>query len=135
MIRDKKVKQHKYRIIRSIGEGGSGKVYQVLSLTHKDIFALKWIILRDNLDVENVKNEIKIMKELMDCRHVVNLCDSEITAKVAYMVMEYGSATLGHLIQSQIKRGWDITFFVYYWKQVRGFFLYLYLCVCVCVFY
>ncbi|KAG2237065.1 hypothetical protein INT48_001833, partial [Thamnidium elegans] len=112
------VKQHKYRIIRSIGEGGSGKVYQVLSLTHMDIFALKWIILRDDLDIENVKNEIKIMKVLMSCRHVINLCDSEITAKVAYMVMEYGSSNFGHLIQSQIKQGWDITFFKYYWKQM-----------------
>ncbi|GAA5798846.1 hypothetical protein HPULCUR_004252 [Helicostylum pulchrum] len=112
------VKQHKYRIIRSIGEGGSGKVYQVLSLTYMDIFALKWIILRDDIDKKNVLNEIKIMKELMSSRHVINLCDSEITEKVAYMVMEYGSLNFGHLIQSQIKEGWDIMFFGYYWKQM-----------------
>ncbi|KAI9359892.1 kinase-like domain-containing protein, partial [Pilaira anomala] len=112
------VNKLEYRIIMPIGEGGSGKVFLALSLKYTDIFALKWVSIRDDQDKQNVKNEIELMHALRKSPYIINLCDSEITPRVACMILEYGSTTFAELIEAQTRQKWDITFFKYYWKQM-----------------
>lgn len=109
----------------TIGEGGSGKVFLAFSLKYRDFFALKWVLLRDDQDKQNVKNEIELMFALRKSQNIIKLCDSEITPRVAYMVLEYGSKSFADIIKFQSTQEWDITFFKYYWRQVCILYMFL----------
>lgn len=100
-----------------MGEGGSGKVYQVFSNEHTDVFALKWVKVRNKEELDNVRNEMHFMRLLKDSGHTIHLYDHEITPQVVYMIMEYGELDFASLIKMQSSKEWDITFIRYFWKQ------------------
>ncbi|KAI7868649.1 kinase-like domain-containing protein [Mucor mucedo] len=108
----------KYLVLKPLGEGGSGKVFQVFSYEHTENFALKWVKVRNKEEMENVKNEIELMRLLEDSVHTITLFDSEFTPQVVLMIMEYGEMDFATLIKIKSLSPWDIDFIRYYWKQM-----------------
>lgn len=104
--------------MKEVGRGSSGKVFQVMSHTYHQIYALKWIEVKRQDDRQSIMNEIALLRSLDEEDNIVSLLDHLTTPSVIYMVMEYGEIDLAHLIQKQTKKKWDVNFIRYYWNQV-----------------
>lgn len=104
-------------MLKPVGEGGSGKVFLVFSFEHTETFALKWVKVKGKEELENVKNEMGLMRLLKESEHTIKLLDHEITPQVVYMIMEYGELDFSALIKMKSHGKWDIAFIRYYWKQ------------------
>ncbi|KAG1457079.1 hypothetical protein G6F46_000782 [Rhizopus delemar] len=109
---------NEYTILKEIGKGSTGKVYQVLSHTYGEIYALKWIEIKRIEDHQNTVNEIELLKSLNSEENIINLVDYHIMSSVIFMMLEYGEIDLATLIQKQSKKEWDLYFIKYYWKQM-----------------
>lgn len=112
------VNKNEYSILRLVGEGASGKVFQVYSHTHSDIFALKWVLIKKEEDRQSILNEIKLLVSLRNETSIVRLYDHCNTPKVIYMIMEYGDVSFQQIIANQANKKWDLTFIRYYWLQM-----------------
>ncbi|CAO3642776.1 unnamed protein product [Mucor fragilis] len=112
------INNHEYTILKEIGRGSSGKVFQVLGHTYGQILALKWIEVKHEEDRQSIINEIELLRSLSDHAAIVSLLDYRATPSVIYMVMEFGEIDLAQLIQKQTKKAWDINFIRYYWSQM-----------------
>ncbi|CAO3647161.1 unnamed protein product [Mucor hiemalis] len=112
------VNKNDYSILRLVGEGASGKVFQVYSHTHSDIFALKWVLIKKEEDRQSILNEIKLLVSLRNETSIVRLYDHCNTPKVIYMIMEYGDVSFQQIIANQANKKWDLTFIRYYWLQM-----------------
>ncbi|OAG33174.1 serine/threonine-protein kinase TTK/MPS1 [Nematocida sp. ERTm5] len=97
----------KLRILRTIGKGGSAKVYQVLS-DKNEVFALKKIkISQDTEDSEVYKsyaNEISLLKRLKNRHEIVTLKDSYINKDRIAILMEYGDIDLCRFLEIEKAR-------------------------------
>ncbi|KAL9553065.1 hypothetical protein MBANPS3_003467 [Mucor bainieri] len=112
------INNHEYTILKEIGRGSSGKVFQVLGHTYGQILALKWIEVKHEEDRKSIVNEIELLRSLNNHAAIVSLLDYKATPSVIYMVMEFGEIDLAQLIQKQTKKAWDINFIRYYWSQM-----------------
>ncbi|KAI8638791.1 kinase-like domain-containing protein [Parasitella parasitica] len=112
------INKHDYTILKEIGRGSSGKVFQVLGHTFGQILALKWIEVKHEEDRKSIMNEIELLKSLDDHDTIVSLLDYRATPSVIFMVMEFGEIDLAQLIQRQAQKKWDINFIRYYWNQM-----------------
>lgn len=112
------INKHEYTILKEIGRGSSGKVFQVMGHTYGQILALKWIEVKHDEDRNSIMNEIELLKSLDNHDNIVSLLDYRATSSVIFMVMEFGEIDLAQLIQKQSKRAWDINFIKYYWNQM-----------------
>ncbi|KAL9552450.1 hypothetical protein PS6_004465 [Mucor atramentarius] len=112
------INKHEYTILKEIGRGSSGKVFQVLGHTYGQILALKWIEVKHEDDRQSIMNEIELLRSLDDHATIVSLLDYRATPSVIFMVMEFGEIDLAQLIQKQAKKAWDINFIRYYWNQM-----------------
>lgn len=85
------------RILRSIGKGGSARVYQVLS-EKNEVFALKKIKIHPGQENEEVYksyvNEIELLKRLQQRTEIVTLKDSYVNKDRIAILMEYGDIDL-----------------------------------------
>lgn len=90
------------RILRTIGKGGSAKVYQVLS-DKNEVFALKKIkISQESEDSEVYKsyvNEISLLKRLRNRHEIVTLKDSYVNKERIAILMEYGDIDLCRFLE------------------------------------
>ncbi|KAI5192131.1 serine/threonine-protein kinase TTK/MPS1 [Nematocida minor] len=90
------------RILRTIGKGGSAKVYQVLS-DKNEVFALKKIkISQETEDSEVYKsyvNEISFLKRLKNRHEIVTLKDSYVNRDRIAILMEYGDIDLCRFLE------------------------------------
>lgn len=95
------------RILRTIGKGGSAKVYQVLS-DKNEVFALKKIKLpQETEDSEIYKsyvNEISILKRLRNRHEIVTLKDSYVNRDRIAILMEYGDIDLCRFLEIEKTR-------------------------------
>ncbi|KAI8062351.1 kinase-like domain-containing protein [Gilbertella persicaria] len=107
-----------YTIIKEIGRGASGKVYQVLCNEYNEIFALKWIEIKKPEDRQSIMEEIELLKSLDTNENIVSLLDHHISSHVIHMVMELGEMDLANLLHKQKKKAWNINFVRYYWDQM-----------------
>ena len=84
------IKKTKYEIIKIIGKGGYGKVIQVKSKSNNKYYAIKEIIIKDEMEisVENIKNEANILSKF-NCNNIVKYYDSVNINDKFYIVMEY----------------------------------------------
>ena len=76
-----------YNIIRMIGKGGFGKVYEVEHLKTKETFACKKISKTNIFDYEHFKNEINIMSNA-DHPHIIKLYEIYESNRSFYLIME-----------------------------------------------
>ncbi|KAI7898129.1 kinase-like domain-containing protein [Cokeromyces recurvatus] len=112
------INNHYYTILKDIGKGSSGHVFQVVSHTYSHIYALKWIEVKKEEDRENVIDEINILHILKREERIVSLLDFCITENVIYLIMEFGEVDLARLIQKQAITKWDLNFIRFYWQQM-----------------
>ncbi|OAG30469.1 serine/threonine-protein kinase TTK/MPS1 [Nematocida displodere] len=97
----------KLRILRTIGKGGSGKVYQVLS-DKNEVFALKKIKLPTGSESDEVHriyvNEIEHLKKLRHRHEIVTLKDSYVNKDRIAILMEYGDIDLSRFLEIERTR-------------------------------
>ncbi|KAI5181563.1 serine/threonine-protein kinase TTK/MPS1 [Nematocida sp. AWRm80] len=90
------------RILRTIGKGGSAKVYQVLS-DKNEVFALKKVrINQQSEDSEVYKshvNEIQLLKRLKNRHEIITLKDSYVNKDRIAILMEYGDIDLHRFLE------------------------------------
>lgn len=80
-----------YKMIRQIGAGGFGKVFQVEHLLSGEIFAIKRLHSEDKKEHENILREIKALAPL-NHPNIVGYKNSFLYKKHLYLVMEYCKA-------------------------------------------
>uniref|UniRef100_A0A8C6KHL2 Dual specificity protein kinase TTK n=1 Tax=Nothobranchius furzeri TaxID=105023 RepID=A0A8C6KHL2_NOTFU len=90
-------------ILKTIGRGGSSKVYQVLD-HKKQLFAVKHVDLEeaDAQTVESYRNEIEHLKHLQQYSdQIIKLYDYELTNSYIYMLMECGNLDLNTWLRNR----------------------------------
>ena len=76
-----------YNIVRIIGEGGFGKVYEVENLKTSETFACKKISKTNILNYAHFKNEINVMSKA-DHPHIIKLYEIYESNRSFYLIME-----------------------------------------------
>ena len=76
-----------YSIVKIIGEGGFGKVYEVKNKTTNEVFACKKVSKINLIDLEKFKNEISIMSKA-DHPNIVKLFEIYESNRSLYLIME-----------------------------------------------
>ena len=84
------IRNTKYKIIKKLGEGGSGRVILVKSESDNKYYALKEIIIRNETEYEinHIKKEAEILS-LFNCKNIVKYYDSFLDKDKFYILMEY----------------------------------------------
>ena len=84
------INSQKYKIIKELGEGGNGKVYQVLNKKNNKYYAIKKISIKylEEEDIELIKNEANILSSIND-EHIVKYFDSSQDENDFNILMEY----------------------------------------------
>ncbi|KAI5186490.1 serine/threonine-protein kinase TTK/MPS1 [Nematocida homosporus] len=97
----------KLKILRTIGKGGSGKVYQVLS-DKNEVFALKKIKIPAGRESEEIHssyvNEIELLKRLKKRHEIVTLKDSYVNHDRIAILMEHGDIDLSRFLEIERTR-------------------------------
>ena len=80
----------KYKIIKELGQGGNGKVFQVLDKKEKKYYAIKKISIGDlsSEEISVIENEAKILSSIQN-DHIVKYYDSYKDKENFYILMEY----------------------------------------------
>ncbi|KAI8375558.1 kinase-like domain-containing protein [Blakeslea trispora] len=112
------VNDRNYTIIKEIGKGAYGKVYQVLSHEFNETFALKWIEIKKPEERQNQLEEIELLNSLGSDENIVTLLDHHVSPTVILMVMELGEMDLANALHQQKKKKWNLNFIRYYWDQM-----------------
>ena len=83
------IRNTKYEEIKQLGKGGYGRVIQVKSKSDNKIYAIKEIIIKDEMEisVENIKNEANILSKF-NCNNIVKYYDSYLDKDKFYILME-----------------------------------------------
>jgi len=76
-----------YSIVKIIGEGGFGKVYEVKNKKTNEVFACKKVSKVNLIDLEKFKNEISIMSKA-DHPNIVKLFEIYESNRSLYLIME-----------------------------------------------
>ena len=84
------IRNTKYKIIKRLGEGYFGRVFQVKSESDNKYYALKEIIIRNETEYEinDIKKEAEILS-LFNCKNIVKYYDSYLDKDKFYILMEY----------------------------------------------
>ena len=79
-----------YKIIKELGHGGNGRVYQILNKEDKKYYALKKISINSltEEEIEIIENEAKILSTIDDI-HIVKYYGSYKDKKDFNIIMEY----------------------------------------------
>ena len=79
-----------YQIIKELGKGGFGKVYQVLNKSDNKYYAIKQISIKEETKdkIESFQNEINILSKI-NCNNIVKYYGSSIDNNNIYVLMEY----------------------------------------------
>ena len=76
-----------YKIIRIIGEGAFGKVYEVKNKKTLETFACKKMTKSNIINLNKLKNEISIMSKI-DHPHIIKLYEVYESNRSLYLIME-----------------------------------------------
>ena len=99
------IKNKEYKIIKKLGQGGYGKVIQVKSKSDNKYYAIKEIMIKDEMKdkIENIKKEADILSKF-NCKNIVKYYDSCLDKNKFYIVMEYcNGENLRDFINKNIK--------------------------------
>ena len=99
-MKDRKTgRQKTFHVLKSIGEGGSCKVFQVMD-DRKDFYALKRVA-RDDHSESVYAREIGILQRpsLRDHSLIINLKGVGLSEKYIYLLLELGSADFKHVLE------------------------------------
>lgn len=116
------VNGHRYHRLGLIGRGGTSKVFRVMDPVTKDILALKRVRFagQDRSFVDNVTNEIELLRSLQGVEGIIRLIDAEIdwAHETVFLVMEHGDIDLATLLQRQQGKPFNLNFVGLYWQQM-----------------
>lgn len=79
----------KYAKIKELGEGGFGRVYLAQDPVHKIPVAVKILKGRTTEERERFRREVRLLKEHVDNRYVVDVIDYDLDHDPPYVVLEY----------------------------------------------
>ena len=84
------IRNTKYKIIKELGRGGSGRVILVKSESDNKYYALKEIIINEEMKdkINDIKKEAEILS-LFNCKNIVKYYDSYLDKDKFYILMEY----------------------------------------------
>ena len=84
------IRYKEYEIIKELGQGGFGRVMQVKSKSDNKYYAIKEIIISDEMKdkIENIKKEADILSKF-NCENIVKYYDSFLDKDTFYILMEY----------------------------------------------
>ena len=84
------IRDIKYEVIKKLGEGGFGRVIQVKSKSDNNYYAIKEIIIKDDMKdkLEYIKKEADILSKF-NCNNIVKYYDSYLDKDKFYILMEY----------------------------------------------
>ena len=94
-----------YKIIKELGKGGFGKVYQVLSKSDNKYYAIKEISIKEEAEekIKNFQNETKILSKF-NCDNIVKYYASSKDENSIYILMEFcGGENLRNFINRHMK--------------------------------
>ncbi|KAK7419385.1 Serine/threonine kinase mps1 [Neonectria punicea] len=112
-----------YTVLRKLGKGGSGRVYQVLSANNQS-WAYKTVPLRhmDERAKALIRNEVALLQSLNQTNRVVYLSHWAIdeAKNCLQMVMEMGQLDLDNLLKDRLTRSpkLDVPFVGHYWLEM-----------------
>ena len=95
----------RYKIIKYLGKGGYGRVLQVKNKSNNKYYALKEIIIQDEMKdkLNNIKKESEILSKF-NSKNIVKYYDSFLDKNKFYILMEYCSGqSLRDLINKHYK--------------------------------
>ena len=98
------IRNTKYEIIKKLGEGGYGKVIQVESKSDNKYYAIKEIVIKDEIKdkIKDIKKEADILSKF-DHENIVKYYDSDLYEGKFYILMEYCEGeTLRYFIDKNI---------------------------------
>lgn len=110
-----------YMAISILGQGGSGKVYQVLSPKFR-IYALKIVKLEEEENIQQCIDEVKMLEELKGkTQHIIEIIDYEINYQLKRLSILFECAETDlnrHLKDKTMVYSGDITSLKFYWKSM-----------------
>ena len=99
------IRNIEYIKLNKLGEGGSGRIIKVKSNSDNKYYALKEIIIRDEIKdkIENIQKEVDILSKI-NCENIIKYYGSRKINNILYIVMEYYAGTnLKEFIDKNIK--------------------------------
>lgn len=88
----------KYRVLKAIGRGSFGTVYEVEHVETGDIFALKFEASNTQTERSQLKNESKVYNELKGLRGVVDIADFKYIEAGCFLVMKRLYKSLAEIV-------------------------------------
>ena len=84
------IKNTKYEIIKKLGKGGFGRVLQVKNKSDNKYYALKEIIIKDEMKdkIKDIKKEADILSKF-NSKNIFKYYDSYLDKNKFYILMEY----------------------------------------------
>ena len=84
------IRNTEYEVIQNLGKGGYGRVIQVKSKSDEKFYAIKEIIIKDEMEenIVNIKNEANILSKF-SYNNIVKYYDSYLDKDKFYILMEY----------------------------------------------
>ena len=116
-----------YYILNEIGEGGSGKVYQICDFQKNEFYALKVVDMSKMVDSlkSSLKKEIEILNMLKGCKRVIQLYAYEWNKETdkLLLVLEKGDSDLSTVLYKMRqtdarKKGLDLHTIKHYWNEM-----------------
>ena len=103
---------NKYKVINTIGKGGFGIIYKVLEIKTNKLYALKYITIVKNDEIEKFReefeNEIEVMKTIKN-KYIIELKDYFIVDNNGYcIVMELCDCNLKDILNKYKPNGLPI---------------------------
>ena len=79
-----------YKIIKELGQGGFGKLYQVLNKSDNKYYAIKEIPIKEETKdkIENFQNDVSVLSKI-NCFNIVKYYGSSINNNNIYILMEF----------------------------------------------
>ena len=84
------IRNTKYEVIKKLGEGGYGIVFQVKRKSDKELYVIKEIKIKDEMKdkIKDIEKEAIILSQF-NCKNIVKYYDSQKVNNKFYILMEY----------------------------------------------
>ncbi|MYL33252.1 protein kinase [Pontibacillus yanchengensis] len=114
MFEESEVIDERYQIIKEIGEGGFGKVYEAIDLSNNDKIAIKQCNTFTEDNLKRFKREVRIMKNIHH-PNVIKVLDHNLETAIPYFTMPLASTSLDKILNENYM---DINTLINYFEKI-----------------